>query len=231
MKHLLVLLLLCCASQASESPEKPAPPPAAAASLDAERVKRIDALCAIVATGNPKERRQARKDLNACDKSAAAELQAALAKANDPEVREALTEALAKFDMSGYKALSPPQITRAKNGLKMIGVTINSYFSDGTSTDFPEASKLMIEMAMTDIPNNGRPMGDSAAFSKGESDVVPLWKAGSHFAALNNSDAPLAFLRPEFTPGTILMLFGDGHVESRTFEGKTTAAALKEFAP
>lgn len=211
------------------APEKAAKAEAKALPIDPEKQKKIDELCNLIATGKPKERRQARKDLNAFDKNAAGELKAALDKATDPEVRDSLTDALGKFDLSGYKALSPAQIMRAKNNLKQIGLMQQSFFSDGTTVNFPDVAKLEIEVAMTDVPGNGRPLGTITEFGKGEADIVPLWKEGDAWAAVNNENSALAFLRPEFTPGSILLLFGDGHVESRPFAGKTTAAAQKEF--
>ncbi len=211
------------------APEKAGKEEAKPVQIDPEKQKKIDELCTLIASGTPKERRQARKELNTFDKSAVGELKAALDKATDPEVSESLREALAKFDLNRYKALNVEQIKDAKNKLKQMALCQHSYFSDGVSVTFPAVAELGIDIALTDVPDNGFPLGSIEDFGKGKADIVPLWKAGDGWAAVNNSNSALAFLRPEFTPGSILLLFGDGHVESRPFAGKTTAAAWKEF--
>jgi prepilin-type processing-associated H-X9-DG protein len=195
--------------------------------IDPEKQKKIDELCNLLVTGNPKERRQARKDLNAFDKNAVGEFKAALDKATDPEVSECLRGALAKFDVNHYKALNIEQIKDAKNKLKQMAMCPHSYLLDGVA--LPAVAELGIDIALTDVADNGRPLGSIEDFGKGEADIVPLWKEGDGLAAVNNAKSALAFLRPEFTPGSIVVLFGDGHVEIRPFTGKTTDAAKKEF--
>ena len=111
------------------------------------------------------------------------------------------------------------EMTKSKNNLKQIGLYINSYFSDGTTTEFPAVDKLGIDQAFL-LTRSGKP-------------YILLFEPGMNFARVNNPNMPLA-IEPveEFVRmGYCNVLFGDGHVEGIKGSFATPADVLRYILP
>ncbi len=103
------------------------------------------------------------------------------------------------------------EMTKSKNSLKQIGLCINSYFSDGTTTEFPATEKLGLDPVFMHT-RSGAP-------------YIFLFEPGMKFGPVNTPSIPLA-LEPveEFAKmGSCNVLFGDGHVEA--IKGSFTSPA------
>ena len=122
---------------------------------------------------------------------------------------------------------SPPgtrekaQITKCKNCLKQMGLSLNSYFSDGTSNAMPILKSFEVS------PSNDGGFGFDAnmlschAMHHGPSQNY-VWNpklSGSTWAIWNNPHSPWIWdATPHKVNGKINVLMGDGHVEDMTPE-------------
>ncbi len=108
------------------------------------------------------------------------------------------------------------QITKSKNSLKQHGLTMQSYFSDGTSNKFPEDMKQMgFDEVLLAAPIREGQRYTIADLVAGRADYV-LVNTERTWAEINNSSTVVMFEKPNFYGSQlkgVLALFGDGHVE------------------
>ncbi|MEN9359245.1 MAG: hypothetical protein RL095_780 [Verrucomicrobiota bacterium] len=109
-------------------------------------------------------------------------------------------------------------VTKCKNELKMMGLSMQSYFSDGVATHMPsgeEASGVVDGVDAAYWGFDQQMIQCPAAHRDGASTYVWNTKAaGAEWSALNSPDVPLIWdASPHKVNGKINVLFGDGHVE------------------
>ncbi len=108
------------------------------------------------------------------------------------------------------------QITKSKNSLKQHALTMQSYFSDGTSTKFPEDMKQMgFDENMLNAPTHEGQHFTVADLVAGRADYV-LVNTDLTWAEVNNPSTVLMFEKPNLHGNQlngVLAAFGDGHVE------------------
>ena len=113
-------------------------------------------------------------------------------------------------------------ITRCKNNLKQLGLSINSYYSDSS----PSAAMPTLKSFEVRAANDGGYGFDANMLSCSADHKGPcldyVWNpkiSGSTWAVWNNSNSPLIWdATPHKYKGKINVLFGDGHVEEMTPE-------------
>ena len=111
-------------------------------------------------------------------------------------------------------------VTKCKYELKMMGLSMQNYFSDGVSTHMPkgdEASGVVDTVDAEFWGFDSNRLKCSAAHQGSDSHYI--WNpsaAGAEWAQLNNPDSPLIWdASPHKVSGKVNVLFGDGHVEER----------------
>ena len=114
-----------------------------------------------------------------------------------------------------------PNITKCKNNLKQLGLCLNSYFSDGTSTAMPILKSF--EVSATNDGGFGFDANMTSCYATrldGLSHYV--WNpklSGGKWPDWNNSNSPLIWDAAQHRrDNKVNVLFGDGHVEEMTPE-------------
>ena len=114
-----------------------------------------------------------------------------------------------------------PKLTNCKNKLKQMGLTIQSYYSGGTSPALPILTSFEVSAA-----NDGGFGFDvnmlSCPAQRPDHSMHYVWNpkiSGSTWAEWNNPNSPLIWdATPHKLNNKINILFGDGHVEEMTPE-------------
>ncbi|MEN9360392.1 MAG: hypothetical protein RL095_1927 [Verrucomicrobiota bacterium] len=111
--------------------------------------------------------------------------------------------------------------TKCKGNLKIVGLCLQSYYSDGVSSALPSLKRLEVSTG-----NDGGFGLDANMLScpaaRQDGLMHYLWNpklSGSTWAIWNNPDSPLIWdAAPHKVNGRLNVLMGDGHVEELTSE-------------